>query len=99
MCVDFFKGYNPSQMCDTADSFLSAKRAESSGCDRSLAFPPVDGEWFSLFLSSFLLSAGRVVVVKGRRFSISGWGVISLSLSLFLKKKKKRKKVWNENDC
>ena len=38
-------------MCGTAGSFLSAKRGDSSGCDRSFAFPTVDGEWFSL--SSF----------------------------------------------
>ena len=42
----FFKDYNQSQVCvcGTAGSFLSAKRRESSGCDRSFAFPAVDGE-------------------------------------------------------
>ena len=70
MCVDIFKGYNRSQMCGTADSFLSAKRAESGGCERSFAFPPVDRECISLsiFLSSFPLSAWRVVVVRGHSF-------------------------------
>ena len=39
-------------MCGTANSFLSAKRAESnrSVSERSLAFPSVDREW-SLSLS------------------------------------------------
>ena len=42
----FFKDYNQSQVCvcGTAGSFLSAKRGESSVCDRSFAFPTVDGE-------------------------------------------------------
>ena len=42
----FFKDYNQSQVCvcGTAGSFLSAKRGESSGCDRSFAFLAVDGE-------------------------------------------------------
>ena len=40
-------------MCGTAGSFLSAKRVESSGCERSFAFPTVDGEWLSLSLSFF----------------------------------------------
>ena len=45
LCVlIFFKGYNRSQLCGTADSFLSANRMESSGCERSFGFPPVDGE-------------------------------------------------------
>ena len=49
-------------------------------------------QWMgSDFLSSFPLSAGRVVVVRGRRFSISGWGAISLSH--FLKKKKSETKM------
>ena len=45
--------------------FLSAKRVESSGCERSFVFPSVDWALFSL-LSSFPLSAGRIVVVRGR---------------------------------
>ena len=45
LCVlIFFKGYNRSQLCGTADSFFSAKRAKSGGCDMSFAFPSVDGE-------------------------------------------------------
>ena len=94
LCVLFFNGYNRSQMCGTADSFLSTKRAESGGCERSFAFPPVDGEWFSLFLSSFPLSVGReVVVVRGRSLFHQWMGSdfsLSVCLSLFLFKKKKK---------